>query len=549
MKRKILLLTIIYFTLLIRLFRIGEIPPSLYSDEVNQGYNAYSILKTGHDEHGSFLPISLRSFGDWKPPLQTYMMIPFIPVLGLTEEAVRLPSVIFGTATMLVIYSLIRQIMNKNKKSAKLALLSAFLFAISPVSILESRSAMLVSVGLFFLILAIYLFLKGLKRPVYFLLSSISFALTVYAYYGLRVVAPLLLMTLIILYRDRIIRSLKFLIPAGLTGLILILPLIIAMRYQPDVVFGRARTVSVFYDQGVKLRQWELISQDGLSFAPFFSRLYHNSVTLFGRDIIRRFLVHFDGNYLFRIGDQSQPFQIPNMGILYLADLAGLITGVYALMKLKRSVKVIIISWLVISIIPAALTFMTPSSNRTYNAIFPFMLITGLGILTIYDFVDRKVIVPVVAVIIYSVSLGYFMYQYFLILPRNFAQNWNYGWREAVKYVDTISAQYDTVVVLDSGGMPYTYFLFYDKVDPEYFQKYAVHPYIADQFGFEHVDSFGKFYFPTEPAWKYMKDNLQKKTLYIVSAAQADIDTNYIKLINYPNGQAAYKIFEGKREL
>ena len=82
----------------LRLWHLGSIPSSLYSDEVDQGYNAYSLLKTGKDEHGKFLPVSLRSFGDWKPPLPTYLMIPSIMIFGLNEFAVRFPSAILGLA-------------------------------------------------------------------------------------------------------------------------------------------------------------------------------------------------------------------------------------------------------------------------------------------------------------------------------------------------------------------------------------------------------------------------------------------------------------------
>ena len=36
---------------------LREKSPGLYWDEVSLGWNAYSVLKTGFDEHGRFLPI------------------------------------------------------------------------------------------------------------------------------------------------------------------------------------------------------------------------------------------------------------------------------------------------------------------------------------------------------------------------------------------------------------------------------------------------------------------------------------------------------------
>ena len=58
-------------------YNLGSIPPGLYLDEAGTGYNAYSILKTGKDEYGHFLPLSIKSFGDWKLPMSVYLTIPF----------------------------------------------------------------------------------------------------------------------------------------------------------------------------------------------------------------------------------------------------------------------------------------------------------------------------------------------------------------------------------------------------------------------------------------------------------------------------------------
>ena len=50
-KSLILLSLIILVGFLLRFYNVWSNPPSLYWDEVSQGNNAYSILKTGRDEH------------------------------------------------------------------------------------------------------------------------------------------------------------------------------------------------------------------------------------------------------------------------------------------------------------------------------------------------------------------------------------------------------------------------------------------------------------------------------------------------------------------
>lgn len=334
-RSKFIFLFIILLSSILRFTWLDHFPPSLYTDEVNQGYNAYSILLTGRDEHGVLLPVSLRSFGDWKPPLQTYLIIPFIYIFGLNETAVRLPSAILGVGTVILTYFLVKELLKNNLQVNKIALLTSFLLTISPWHILQSRAAMLVVVGLFFLELGILYFIKGVIKSRLMILSFLSFSLSIYSYYGLRVITPLTILILLITYKRQLTNLLKPLFLAFLISLILLLPLIFGFLKEKDVVFGRARTVSVFYERGVKLKQWELITQDGSFSSTVITRFFHNNLYMYGRNILQRFLSHFDGRYLFFNGDQAWPFQIPNMGILYLIESITFPAGLYFLYKAK----------------------------------------------------------------------------------------------------------------------------------------------------------------------------------------------------------------------
>ncbi len=61
----------------IRIVNIDKVPVSPDWDEVALGYNAYSILLTGKDEYGEFLPVVLQSFDDYKPALYAYLLFHF----------------------------------------------------------------------------------------------------------------------------------------------------------------------------------------------------------------------------------------------------------------------------------------------------------------------------------------------------------------------------------------------------------------------------------------------------------------------------------------
>src|SRR3989338_992125 len=121
MKKKLTIWLIIIFGAVLRLWGLGGNPPGLYWDEVSLGWNAYSILKTGLDEHGRFLPIdTFFAFGDYKPPLYIYAVVPSIWIFGLNEFAVRFPSALAGTLLIVVTYLITKELLeirNKNQET------------------------------------------------------------------------------------------------------------------------------------------------------------------------------------------------------------------------------------------------------------------------------------------------------------------------------------------------------------------------------------------------------------------------------------------------
>ncbi|MDQ5900873.1 MAG: hypothetical protein QG600_451, partial [Patescibacteria group bacterium] len=145
-KTTLLLILVILLAIILRFFQLGSVPPSPDWDEVALGWNGYSIMMTGKDEYGKFLPVVLRSFDDYKPALYAYLTIPFTALLGLTAMATRMPSAVFGVLTVLATYLLINEI----SKNEYVALLVAFLLAISPCHIQFSRIAFETNVGLSF---------------------------------------------------------------------------------------------------------------------------------------------------------------------------------------------------------------------------------------------------------------------------------------------------------------------------------------------------------------------------------------------------------------
>src|SRR5438045_9617274 len=90
------LILIVLIASFVRLYQLSAVPPSPFLDEVSNGYNAYSLLKTGNDEYGKHLPLLMQAYNDFRPTLFVYLMIPFIQFFGLSVFSIRLPDILIS---------------------------------------------------------------------------------------------------------------------------------------------------------------------------------------------------------------------------------------------------------------------------------------------------------------------------------------------------------------------------------------------------------------------------------------------------------------------
>ena len=247
-KNKILLVLIIIVLLggLLRFWRLADYPVSLSIDEMAIGYNAYSILKTAKDEHGQFLPLAFRSIGDYKPPVLIYLTAPAIAIFGLNEFGVRFIIALIGTLTIVFVYLLTEEL----TKNEMVALASSFSLAISPWHIQFSRATFEAVLASFLLIVATWLCLRGIrKNGKLFWLSSIFFALSMYAYHAERIFVPIFIGGLIIIFGKKFLKMKKPIVIATMVGFIILTPLIFLM-FGPQ---GQTRAQITFINRDHRL--------------------------------------------------------------------------------------------------------------------------------------------------------------------------------------------------------------------------------------------------------------------------------------------------------
>ncbi len=329
------------------------VPPSLNWDEASLGYNAYSILKTGKDEWGKALPLSFEAFGDYKLPGYIYTTVPFVGLLGLNEQSVRLPSQLAGIISILLLYLIAEKLANR-----KLAVVSAFLLAISPWHLFLSRIAVEANLSFAFFLAGFYFFLKGLSKSKWLSSSALLFGITLFTYNSARVFVPLFLFALTIIYRRELRQfKSKLILPLGILAIFTF-----AAFYHAVLIDSNARYFWVaIIDQGAVncLNQARNIS----SLPGIIVPLVYNRYTYLVVNVLVNYLKHFSPAFLFVSGCSNYQFSLPGHGLLYIIEVPFLLAGLFFLRKEKWGK--ILLFWLLLAPIPASITRESPHALRS----------------------------------------------------------------------------------------------------------------------------------------------------------------------------------------
>lgn len=121
----------------------------------------------------------IATAGDNQPPLY-YVLLHFWLKASSSEFFLRLPSLFFGLAAILIFYKIARELLTKNA-----ALTATTIFALSPLQIYFSGETRMYSLWALFSLLSFYSFLKICQKPqlVYYLLFTFSSLLSLYTHY------------------------------------------------------------------------------------------------------------------------------------------------------------------------------------------------------------------------------------------------------------------------------------------------------------------------------------------------------------------------------
>lgn len=434
-----------------RIYKISEIPGSVYWDEASIGYNAYSIATDLKDEWGEKLPLHFRAFGEFKLPVYIYSVAVFVKALGLNEYAVRLPAVFYSLGTLIVVYLLMKKITEKEW----VAILSSFILSFSPWFFIFSRTGYEVTAGLFFFLMGTYLFLLLDKSRVYVLGTMLSFILSFYSYNSFRIIIPIWLVLLFIYKFHEFKKIRKYLIVLILSAILFLISLIPVYRLYK-------------YDSGgARFAQVEITSKF---------------------DFVKNYFSHFDPQFLFIKGDTNPRSQIPGHGQLYWFEIVLILFGLIAIIKSKKILYFLPLATLLIAPIPASLTRESPHALRALLAAPSYAMIVALGVMFLREHFEKiSGIILFVVIAAYYLSFKLYMVDFITKYSAETATDWQYQYKE-------IFTKQKSGEVTDKYAQPYIFALYYLKYPPEKFRQEAkLNP--VSEWGFSKVASFNGYQF------------------------------------------------------
>jgi 4-amino-4-deoxy-L-arabinose transferase-like glycosyltransferase len=441
---------VVVLAAVVRIVSLADNPPGFFCDEASFGFNAYSILQSGEDEHGVRLPLFFRAFGEYKFGLFIYSQVPLIAALGLTEFAVRLTSAIYGTLTVLAVFLLGWALF----RHRGVGLAAAFFLAIMPWHIHFSRIGMEIVTFPFFLAVGLCLFLLSVRRPRWWPVAGVVLGLTLYSYRAAWVVLPPLGILLAVLYWRELLRARRWaLFSLGLFVIIAIPTIMHLTGGETD----RAQDVSIF-NQGESA--WDTAQTFFDNYRTYFTRSY-----LFDRadeDAVTR---HY----------------LPGYGNLYYIQIPFLLIGVVGLLWPPRREKLIPLVLLLLYPVPGAITVDSPISSRAFIGSLVFALITGYGLFLAADGLLKwkwrvraspvtlgaaatAVLLAAVAAIALN-NFASYLQRYHQEYPKLSAGYWGWqaGPKEIIEYFQSVEDDYDQFILDGAFNAPSIFYRFYTR--------------------------------------------------------------------------------------
>jgi len=423
-------------------------PAGFFTDEAQAGYEAWNISKHGTDRFNQPYPLFFRGYNyDGVSPYHVYTIVPFVKLFGLSEWTVRFTAVFWSSVEIVVFVLLLAQFV-----PFRIAFIGGLILLITPWHFHWSRVNLDTWDWTFLTTCSLLFWVKAHRTDEnrFLILAGVFFALTGYCYTPSRAVTP-------VLFAAACFLSLKFgnrLYLMVLAFLVFSLPSIYYHVTNPHAM-SRMKITTNLQDFSYRDRQDK---------------------------ILRKYVAHFDPEWLFVTGDASQEGQpikrhsIPNLGLLHKYQKPLLAVGViwWFFLVFVRGHYTLLILPIILFVAPIPDSFTSdgvPFCSRSYLMVVPLTILSAFGVSAIYtvirffapqEWVGRAVTAAmVVAIAIFPSSTLYVKHKE---APKTTSGYWGYqtGPREAIRYFHNHKNDYDQLMLSGNFNAPFMFMWMYD---------------------------------------------------------------------------------------
>lgn len=526
----------------------------LNEDEAAQGYNTYSVMKTGRDEYGR-LPIRYLSFGENKLPLTGLLSVPFISVAGLHSLTVRLPVMLIGIALPLLLYALARILFKNEWAALATAICASSNVWLVTLSRHQHESVVVVALVIIYLIL--HQRYRTHPHRILLILMGVCIFVGLYTYHSAKVIMPGLLIYSIITLRHRRSEGIRLTVIGALAIGTFLLTEILAPN-------NRVANLSYFTSPG-----FIHLIEEGRRLGG--SALFYNKIIYGGYIVASRVARYLSPDFLIYQPDDNLRYGDPALPLLTWIEYGLFVIGTLLILRQEKRHRLLLIWLTILALIPA----IGARPNYSMTRSFPFFIVIALSIGYVVKELQEKHSrsslreAPVVQATKQSRDTGQMLRLWWYLLPCIFMlvyfcfsitsswryyfttylhhpqtyRSWQCGMDEVAQTAWRLHDRYEKIYITRRLGQPYIYLLFYGgPYDPTKYQKVASSG-TYNEYGFWEKDTFGKYIFavprhlllPHEAAIIHVDD--REKSVFK--------DTQPTRTIHH-KGTPLFYVFEGR---
>lgn len=497
--RHFMLVFTIVLACALRFSWLGSLPAGLSWDEAAIAYNGYGIVTVHRDEWLQRMPITFKSFGDYKAAVAIYVDAVSTTILGMNNFAIRFPMALAGVVTVGATYVIGLELF-KRRLGAGVA---ALLVAVSPWNIQFSRVAFESGIGVALTSVMVACLLIAKRKQWFYVFAGVSGVLAMSAYHSTKIVIPLLVLWFAWSHKDDLKKNMRWVFSAFLVGMVFLSPLL------KETFFGKAgerfyMTSAILDEKGIK---------------PLYVLVPTISSNL---------VAHLSPTFLLFGETSTLRHGTGKTGVLTYLEFVFLLTALGFMVKSKNKTAIWLFVVMCIGLLPAIISNDGPHSNRAHGVVPFVQLLAAWGFLQSYALLSKTVwkkYAPPIIGGLFIIQTVCYAYVYIMTYKTaEAAKAFQYGYEQAVRYARQQEGDVDKVLFTSAYGQPYIYILLFKKLTPIQFHQGSLANYeIRDL--------------------NWPVDRLRKHVLIVGTPKEIPGDApNVVDEILFPNGEVAFRI-------